>query len=263
MSNEDNKKVTTPASPQGALPPNSMGGGGGDAPAFSEPVLVMSAPAGMALLTPQSASLSAGATTAIAAGQDINLMAQGHAGHSVKDGISMFTYGKATNPDKPNQETGIKLHAASGKVSSQSQSSKTQVTADKAITVASTTDAVNIQAKDHVLLTTQGAYIKMDGMNIEICAPGMVKLMGSMKSFTSGQSDSNSLSLAKASALTRYNEAFVVKNEETGEVLPHAKYRIEDAGGNVLAQGIADELGQTQRVHTGKSQPVKLFLLDN
>jgi len=42
-------------------------------------------------------------------------------------------------------------------VSSQSQSSKTQITADKAITVASTTDAVSVQAKEHVLLTAQGA----------------------------------------------------------------------------------------------------------
>jgi uncharacterized protein (DUF2345 family) len=170
-------------------------GGTGSTTAYSEPMLVMSAPAGMALLTPQSASLNAGATSSLSAGQDINLLAQGHAGHSVKGGISLFTYGKASNPQKPNVETGIKLHAASGKVSSQSQSSKMQVTADKAITVASTTDAVSIQAKEHVLLTAQGAYIKLSGGNIEVHAPGMVKLLGSMKSFTSGMSDSNSLSL--------------------------------------------------------------------
>jgi type VI secretion system secreted protein VgrG len=134
------------------------GGGAGSAPAPSEPGLGISAPAGVMILTPQSATFNAGATTAIVAGHDINLMAQGNAGHSVKGGISMFAYGKASNPDKPNQETGIKLHAASGKVSSQSQSSRTVITADKSITVASTTDSVMIQAKDHVLLTAQGAY---------------------------------------------------------------------------------------------------------
>jgi uncharacterized protein (DUF2345 family) len=165
-------------------------GGSGTSSAYSEPLLVLSAPAGIALLTPQSASLNAGQTSSISAGQDINLLAQGHAGHSVKDGISLFTYGKASNPQKPNQETGIRLHAASGKVSSQSQSSKTQVTADKAITVASTTDAVSIQAKEHVLLTAQGAYIKLSGGDIEVHAPGMVALKGAMKSFTSGMSSS-------------------------------------------------------------------------
>ena len=193
MANNKENNLSEPSSEQAA----TSGGGAGSSPAWSQPDLVMSAPAGIALLTPQSASLNAGSTTSIAAGQDINFMAQGHAGYSVKGGISLFTYGKASNPNKPNSETGIKLHAASGKVSSQSQSSKTQVTADKAITVASTHDAVQMQAKDHLLLTSGGAYIKLSGGNIEIHAPGMVNFKASMKSLTSPKSDSNSLSLAK------------------------------------------------------------------
>ena len=40
-------------------------------------------------------------------------------------GIAIFTAGKANNKNKPNQETGIHLHAASGQVSLQSQSGKT------------------------------------------------------------------------------------------------------------------------------------------
>jgi type VI secretion system secreted protein VgrG len=173
------------------------GGGGGQVVAYSEPLLVMSAPAGIALLTPQSAMLAAGQTSAISAGQDINLLAQDNAGHTVKGGISLFTYGKAGSATKPNQETGIRLHAASGKVSSQSQSNKTQVTADKAITVASTTDAVSIQAPKHVLLTAQGAYIKLEGGNIEVHAPGLVAFKAEMKNWTGPMSDSNSMSLAK------------------------------------------------------------------
>jgi type VI secretion system secreted protein VgrG len=176
-------------------------GGIGQTPAWSNPNIVMSAPAGIALVTPQSASLNAGTTTALAAGQDINLMASASAGHSVKYGISLFTYGKASNPKKPNQETGISLHAASGKVSSQSQSDKMQITADKAVTVASTHDAVSIQAKEHVLLTAQGAYIKLGangGQDIEVHAPGRVDFKATMKSWTSAKSDSNSLSLAKS-----------------------------------------------------------------
>ena len=175
-------------------------GGAGETPAWTNPDIVMSAPAGIALVTPQSASFNAGTTTSVAAGQDINLMAGANAGHMVKAGISLFTYGKASNPKKPNQETGIQLHAASGKVSSQSQSDKTQITADKAITIASTTDAVTIQAPKHVLLTAQGAYIKMSGGNIEVHAPGKVDIKASMKSWTSPKSDSNSLSLAQGKA---------------------------------------------------------------
>jgi type VI secretion system secreted protein VgrG len=164
-------------------------GGIGQTPAWSNPNIVMSAPAGITMVTPQSASLNAGTTTALAAGQDINLMAGANAGHIVKYGISLFTYGKASNPKKPNQETGISLHAASGKVSSQAQSDKMQITADKAVTVASTHDAVSIQAKEHVLLTAQGAYIKMSGGNIEVHAPGRVDFKATMKSWTGAKSD--------------------------------------------------------------------------
>ena len=198
MANDKQNNPAEPSTEQATTTTSTTSGGGaGSSPAWSQPDLVMSAPAGIALLTPQSASLNAGSTTSIAAGQDINFMAQGHAGYSVKGGISLFTYGKASNPNKPNSETGIKLHAASGKVSSQSQSSKTQVTADKAITVASTHDAVQMQAKDHLLLTSGGAYIKLSGGNIEIHAPGMVNFKASMKSLTSPKSDSNALSFGK------------------------------------------------------------------
>ncbi len=176
-------------------------GGGGDATAYSEPHLVFSAPAGIAMVTPESISLNAGASTSVVA-QDINWVAGANYSVSVKMGISLFTYGKAINAKKPNQETGIKLHAASGKVSSQSQDSKTTVTADKSITVSSVTDAVTIQAPKHVLLTAQGAYIKLGvngGSDIEIHAPGNVDFKATQKNWTGAKSDSTSLDLAKAS----------------------------------------------------------------
>jgi type VI secretion system secreted protein VgrG len=190
--------IETHGQDQSASPSGGEGSGGaGETVAYSDPMMILSAPAGIAMVTPQSASFNAGSTTSIAAGQDINLMAQANAAHSVKSGISLFTYGKASNPKKPNQETGIQLHAASGKVSSQSQSDKTQITADKSIAVNSTHDAVTIQAPKHVLLTAQGAYIKMSGGNIEVHAPGRVDFKATMKSWTGAKSDSNSLTLAK------------------------------------------------------------------
>ncbi|MCF4005561.1 DUF2345 domain-containing protein, partial [Pseudomonas aeruginosa] len=81
--------------------------------------------------------------------------------HSARHGIGLFTYGKASNANKPNQETGIRLHAASGKVSMQSQSDATRIMADKAITVASVTQAVNVAARTHVALTAQGASLRL------------------------------------------------------------------------------------------------------
>jgi type VI secretion system secreted protein VgrG len=156
-------------------------GGQGKVTAYGEPQLQLSSPAGIAATTPADVIISAGNTSSVVAGQDINFASQGGAFHTVKAGISLFTYGKASNKDKPNQETGIKLHAASGKVSSQSQSDETRLTADKLVTVASITRTVTVAGKQHVLLTAQGAYIKIEGGNIMLHGPGKVEFKASMK----------------------------------------------------------------------------------
>ncbi|MDB5917122.1 MAG: rhs element Vgr family protein, partial [Massilia sp.] len=100
-------------------------GARGQVAAWAEPQLQLSSLAGIAATTPSDAILAAGNASSITAGQDINFAAQGNSFYGVKAGISLFTYGKASVKEKPNQETGIKLHAASGKVSSQSQSDET------------------------------------------------------------------------------------------------------------------------------------------
>ena len=149
--------------------------------AYSEPQLQLSSPSGIVATTPGSMILNAGATTSISAGQDINFAVQGNCIQSAKAGISIFTYGKATNPEKPNKETGIKLHAASGKLSCQSQSAETRITADKMVTVASVTQSVSVTAKTHVLMTAQGAYLKIEGGNIMLHAPGKIEFKASQK----------------------------------------------------------------------------------
>lgn len=166
-------------------------------PAYSEPQLQIFGTAGIAATTPASAILVAGASSSITAGQDINFAAQGNCFHAVVAGISLFTYGKAENKDKPNQETGLRLHAASGKVSSQSLSGATNITADKAVTVASVTKSITIGAPKHVLLTAQGAFIKLSGGNIEVHGPGTMSFKASMKELAGPASTSSSVALPK------------------------------------------------------------------
>jgi type VI secretion system secreted protein VgrG len=179
----------------------STRGGDGTVPAWSEPRLQYSAPAGIAQLTPNNHFLFAGKNLSIAAGHDANLIAQRNHSIAVKDGIAIFTHGKSKNKQKPNQETGTHLHAASGMVSLQSQSGKTIAAADKKVTFASTHASLNVAAPKHVLLTAKGAYIKLAGGNIEVHAPGKVLFKASMKNWTGPKSASSSLSLPKAGEL--------------------------------------------------------------
>jgi type VI secretion system secreted protein VgrG len=149
---------------------------------YSEPQLQISGAAGIAAVTPSSAILSAQLTSSMCAGQDVNLVSGQNLSSLVANGLGMFTYGKVEGKTRPNQETGIRMHAASGKLSMQSQSGRTSLVADKAVTVASVSASVTVSApKKHVLLTAGGAGIKLEGGGITIQGPGSVHFKASMK----------------------------------------------------------------------------------
>ncbi|MBJ2158966.1 DUF2345 domain-containing protein, partial [Variovorax sp. IB41] len=71
----------------------------------------------------------------------------------------------------------------------------TRIAADKKVTIASTTKNVEVEAPKHVLLTSAGAYIKLEGASIKIHAPGKVTFRG-MHNFVGPGSASASSSLA-------------------------------------------------------------------
>lgn len=231
------------------------------AAAYSSPQLQLSSPLGIVAVTPADAVLAAGATTSICAGQDIDFAAQGNSYRAAVAGISLFTYGKAGAKDKPNQETGIRLHAASGKVSSQSQAGETRLTADKGITVASAAASVRAVGKQHVLLTAQGACLKLEGGNILLHAPGKVDFKASMKELA-GPKDGSVSVPALPQARDIYNEAFVIRNKETKEPMAHVRYRLESASG-ISIEGVTDAMGRTQRIFTPKREELKLYVLED
>lgn len=259
--------AATPTSDPGTGGFKAIAGGEGTVPAWSAPRLHYSAPGGIAQLTPASAILVAGKTLSLSAGQDIGLVAQGNHCLAVKDGLVLFTVGKAAG-NKPNQETGIALHAASGKVSVQAQSGQLRAAADKTFTVASTTASVQARAKTHLLATAGGAYLKLEGGNISLHAPGPVKLKASMKNLTGPASASvTGLRFPKGGdpavqnhVRELFDEQFVIKDEFSGTPMPMTAYRIVDDRGEVLAAGVTDAEGKTTRVKGAKNSKLQLFL---
>ncbi|WP_426208863.1 type VI secretion system tip protein TssI/VgrG [Massilia sp. TWP1-3-3] len=233
-------------------------GGMGEVAAYNMPQLQLSAPSGIVAATPASAIISAGRTSSITAGQDINLASQGNQFHAVMDGISLFTYGKASNADKPNQEVGIKLHAASGKVNAHSQSDEIRVTADKAITVASVTKSVTVAAAKNVMMTAQGAFLKIEGGNIMLHGPGKIEFKASKKEL-SGPADGSFGPPELPKAKPRYDEQFVIEDEFTGLLMAHMPYCIKRGDGKVFS-GTTDEHGRTERVHGSRQDSVEIFV---
>ncbi|HAV36134.1 MAG TPA: type VI secretion system tip protein VgrG [Massilia sp.] len=206
--------------------------GQGKVDAYREPHLQLASPAGIVAATPASAVLAAGTTGSVSAGQDIGVVAQANAFTTVARGISLFSYGKAGNKAKPNQEVGLKLHAASGKWSSQSQSGLTSFVADKTVTVASVTKTVSISApKKHVLLTAQGAYIKLEGGNIEVHAPGKVDFKATKKELAGPVSISSAQIAMKVSELNLKRDLEIQYVDATGNVLREEPISLKFSGG--------------------------------
>lgn len=181
---------------------NAIRGGEVEHTGYCEPQLQLSSPAGIVMTTPASAIFSSGVSSAISAGDDVDLLSAGQLSSVGANGISFFTYGKAQGKTRPNQETGLRMHAASGKFSMHSQSGRSTIVADKAITVASVAKAVMISAPTkHLLFSAAGAALKLEGGDITIQGPGAVQFKASMKELAGPASVPNAQTAMKVHEL--------------------------------------------------------------
>ena len=153
-------------------------------PSWRDPHLVISGPAGVIFVTPLAGFTTAGKTLSMTASADLDLAAQNALITAAKNGIELFTVGKLADPERPVGETGIRMAAASGPVTIQAQSDEARLSALQNVEIGSTTADVNIAAKEHVLLTALGAYLRLADGNIEIHAPGEVVFHAGQKILT-------------------------------------------------------------------------------
>jgi uncharacterized protein (DUF2345 family) len=233
------------------------------APAFDAPLLQVDSPSGIVAATPADALLASETASSMTASQDINFAAQANLLHSSVGGISLFTYGKATAKEKPNQETGLHLHAASGKYSSQSQEAETKLTSDKAVTVASINAEVNIAAKQHVLLTTQGAAIRIEGGNITLNAPGKVEFKASIKELGGAKDGSVGLPNLPKLAVTNYPEKYSNRLDVYDLFVQHeltaVTYAAKRADGKVV-RGVLDQHGRTDQLYVKDKEEIEVLV---
>ena len=182
----------------GAAEVRTTEGGTGTVNAYSEAQLQFSAPKGIGMMTPAEAVLVSGATSSIVATQDVNVVAQGQLSIGVAQGLSLYTMGTAAPAGDPNQERGIRLHAATGAVKAQSQAGPTKLAAQRDVTVSSTSQDVKLDGKQHVLLTSAGAYVRLEGSSIQIHAPGAVTFRASAHRFVGPQGAATTGALASS-----------------------------------------------------------------
>ncbi|MNE26717.1 hypothetical protein D3C80_1200950 [compost metagenome] len=212
--------------------------------------LVASAPAGMALLSPQNLQLSTGKTLTATAGDSTDFSVFKRFSVAAGEAISLFA-----------QRMGLKLFAAHGPVDIQAQRDAMTLRADKALNLESVNGEIVLNAQQGITLVSRGAYIKIKDGSIEIGAPGELRVRNDHIEW------GGSASLEKAlSAMTLQDPVytypaqggFQVYDTMNNEPRPYVAYRLEADDGSVV-RGVTDEHGYTQPHYGLESQNIRLF----
>ncbi|MBS0852894.1 type VI secretion system tip protein VgrG [Enterobacter sp. JGM127] len=139
--------------------------------------LLLSAPAGIAQVTPKSLQLSAGENIIATSGGNTDFSIMKKLTVAVGERISLYA-----------QKLGIKLFASKGKVEIQAQGDEMTLDALKDIRVSSSEGKIIISAKKEIILTSGGGYIRIADGTVECAAPDKIIERGAVWQKFGGQS---------------------------------------------------------------------------
>ncbi|EOU9538937.1 type VI secretion system Vgr family protein [Cronobacter dublinensis] len=125
--------------------------------------LLLSAPAGIAQVTPKTLQLSAGENITATSGGNTDFSILKKLTVAAGERISLYA-----------QKLGIKLFASKGKVEIQAQGDEMTLDALKDIRVSSSEGKIIISAKKDIILTSGGGYIRIADGTVECAAPDKI-----------------------------------------------------------------------------------------
>ena len=144
---------------------------------FAKPYVVLDTPSTAAFVSPQS--------TALFAGQDLSLVAQGDVQLTAAHTYSSVS-GETTS--WYTHSGGLQAKAANGPVSLRAHTDALELLADQDIQVTSSNDEIRIVAATSITLTAGQAQVKLDGANIDFIAPGSFVVRGATHDWGGGAS---------------------------------------------------------------------------
>ncbi|MFK7090775.1 type VI secretion system Vgr family protein, partial [Chromobacterium violaceum] len=225
--------------------------------AGQQPLLVLSAPAGIASLTEQSQTVSAGQNLNLVAQRDANHTTGRRWLHNVGQHISLFVAGVK-------DKVALKLIAAKGKVQVQAQSDAMELTADKDVTITSCKERIVVNAKNEILLTAGGGYIRIASGNIEVHCPGALTVKGASHNMSGPDSMSLSMPfLPQSEFKNKYSLRFAsaYSDELAQDMLLVGKpYQILSDSGSTLAAGKISKDGRLPRIMTDEAKNLNLVI---
>ena len=206
------------------------GDGQGGANRFKEPILLAASPAGIGLTTTKGVHVHAGAEVTLSSGTDINVAAGKSLLASIAEKISLFAF-----------NAGIKLFAAKGKVEVQAQSDDLDLIAEKVVRLLSTTSRIEIHAKEEVMISAGGSFIKINSSGVTNGTPGAWTAQASMHTMPGPTNNSYVMPHVAKSELQKTDVEFRHLTD-WGAPLAGAAYKATLSDGSVR-KGTLDALG--------------------
>lgn len=216
---------------------------------FGQPLVLMEAPASINWATPGSTVLFAAQQLQWTTQSDLHMTA-GHTYSSVAASAQgLFTH-----------TGGIQAIAANGPVSLQAHTGQLEILADKAITVISVNDSIDIKANQKITLQAGQSSITLEGGNITFACPGNFTVRGGQHVLDGGASAAGLLPALPDTRIKLFDEGFVLRDRDTGEPMPRQPYRIKREDGS-YESGMTDEKGLTHVIAATAAEMLVIELL--
>jgi type VI secretion system secreted protein VgrG len=215
---------------------------------FASPIVLMESPSSINWATPASTVVFAGQQMQWTTQSDLHLAAAHTMSSVAANAANLFTHAG-----------GIQLIAANGPVSLQAHTDQLEILADKAISIVSVNDSIEIKANQKIVLQAGQSSITLEGGNITFACPGNFTVKGGQHLFDAGASQAAALPKLPDSRLKLFDEAFVLQDQATGALLANHPYRIKREDGT-YEEGVTDDKGQTHLVSTANPEQLEIEL---
>ena len=224
-------------------------------PHSSDPILGMAAKGGLGMTAGGSIQFSNQETLSWMSGEDTNF-AVGNQLH-VHSGQAIGVTAGVSQPGAG--DSGIQLIAAQGPIEMQAQSNTLALRAQGSMKLTSAQAHIDMAAAKSIKIgVAGGAYIKIEGGNIDFHCPGTIRIQAGQKSLSGPDNKSFPL-VAFPKGRLAFDEPFQLL-DPAGDPIAHMRYEMTKPNG-VKIQGVTDAQGNVPLQQGFSSEQLKLKLL--
>ncbi|ULJ63705.1 type VI secretion system tip protein VgrG [Wielerella bovis] len=209
--------------------------------------IIQTAPNGIASATEQSQLHTAQENIHLISGEETDISAGSNVTVHAAQSLNLFA-----------QTEGAKLQANQGKVSIQAQNDEMQINALKDATITSSAGKVVIAAKDEILLTSGGAYIKIANGEVELGMPNIARIRCAGLAIT-GANNLN-IPLTNLPGLQVFSNKLDLYDVFGKQLDKPLSYTVIGNKNRATQKGKLDRMGRTARIYSDKEEIIYIFV---